>query len=217
MMQEDPQMEGNENYQIKQMPRMFEQVIKQIMNFLISENVSAGSKIPTERNLSELLEVSRSSIREGIRILELLGYLESRQGGGTFASNPPPFLIPCQVLNQQIDSQSLKNYYDIFLMCSEQIVMSLFDNDQFRGHFDMTFPDNAPNFWADFARWITYFGNQLPNPLFLALWRNIYELLLENQFFLTLHPGLQFNTFVEQFLEKDKTKLLALFQTLKVK
>ena len=61
-------MEGNDNYQIKQMPRMFEQVIKQIMKFLISEHVSPGAKIPTERNLSELLEVSRSSIREGIRI-----------------------------------------------------------------------------------------------------------------------------------------------------
>jgi DNA-binding transcriptional regulator YhcF (GntR family) len=210
-------MEGNENYQIKQAPRMFEQVITQIMNYMISEHISAGSKIPTERSLSDLLEVSRSSIREGIRILELLGYLESRQGEGTFASNPPPFLIPCQVLNQQIDSQSLQHYYDIFLLCSEQIVISLVDDDTLRSHLDFTFPEKTSNFGADFARWIAYLGNQLPNPLFLALWRNIYELLQENQFFLNFHSDLQINTFMEHFLEKNKTKLLELFQTLKVK
>jgi GntR family transcriptional repressor for pyruvate dehydrogenase complex len=210
-------MEGNENYQIKQVPRMFEQVIKQIMNFMISEHITTGSKIRTERNLSDLLEVSRSSIREGIRILELLGYLESKQGEGTFASNPPPFLIPCQVLNQQIDAQSLQHYYDIFLLCSEQIVMSLVDDDTLRSHFDITFPEKASNFGSDFARWITHLGNQLPNPLFLALWQNIYELLQENRFFLSFHSDLQINTFVEPFMEKNKSKLLELFQALKVK
>jgi GntR family transcriptional repressor for pyruvate dehydrogenase complex len=209
-------MEGNENYQIKQVPRMFEQVTKQIMNFINSEHISTGSKIPTERNLSDLLEVSRSSIREGIRILELLGYLESRHGEGTFVSNPPPFLIPCQVLNQQIDAQSLQHYYDIFLLCSEQIVMSLVDDETLRSHFDITFLEKTSNFGSDFARWITHLGNQLPNPLFLALWRNIYELLQDNQFFLNLHPDLQINTFVEHFLEKNKAKLLALFLALKV-
>jgi GntR family transcriptional repressor for pyruvate dehydrogenase complex len=210
-------MEGNENYQIKQVPRMFEQVIKQIMNYMISEHISTGSKIPTERSLSNLLEVSRSSIREGIRILELLGYLESRQGEGTFASNPPPFLIPCQVLNQQLDSQSLQHYYDIFLLCSEQIVISLVDEESLRSHLDITFPEMTSNFGTDFAKWISYLGNQLPNPLFLALWRNIYELLEENQFFLNFHSDLQINTFKVHFSEKNKTKLLELFQALKVK
>jgi GntR family transcriptional regulator, transcriptional repressor for pyruvate dehydrogenase complex len=209
-------MEGNESYHIKQMPRMFEQVMQQIMNFMISEHISAGSKIPTERNLSDLLEVSRSSIREGIRILELLGYLESRQVEGTFASDPPPFLIPCQVLNQRIDSQSLQHYYDIFLMCSEQIVMSLVNDEPLRSHFDITFPDETPNFWADFARWITYLGNQMANPLFLALWRNMNGLLQENQFFLNFRPDLQIHTFVDLFWEKNTTKLLVLFQSLKV-
>jgi GntR family transcriptional repressor for pyruvate dehydrogenase complex len=209
-------MEGKENYQIKQAPRMFEQVTKQIMNFIISEQRSTGSKIPTERKLSDLLEVSRSSIREGIRILELLGYLESRQGEGTFVSTPPPFLIPCLVLNQQLDSKSLKHYYDIFLMCSEQIVMSLFYDDKLRSHFSLniTFLGTTLHFWADFAKWIQYLGTQLQNPLFLSLWLNNYELLLENNFFLNFNPAQQINTFVDYFLEKNEAKLMELFHDL---
>jgi GntR family transcriptional repressor for pyruvate dehydrogenase complex len=205
-----------ETYRIKQAPRMFEQVTKQIMNFLDMEHISAGSKIPPERNLSELLGVSRSSIREGIRGLELLGYLESRQGEGTFATNPPPFLIPCQALNQPIDSQSLTHYYGIFLMCSEQIVMSIIDDEEIRSHYNIIFPDEPSNFWVDFAKWITYLGNRQSNPLILALWINIYELLQENRFFPNFHQGMKTHTFVEHFLDNNKTKLLTLFQTLKV-
>jgi GntR family transcriptional regulator, transcriptional repressor for pyruvate dehydrogenase complex len=209
-------MKENETYHINHSPRMFEQVTKQIMNFIHSEQISKGSKIPTERNLSELLEVSRSSIREGIRILELLGYLDSRQGEGTFVSNSPPFLIPSRVLNQQLDSNSLKNYYDIFLMCSEQIVMSLLYDDKVENHFSCNKNSLDPivNFWADFANWIKFLGTQLTNPLLLSLWLNTYELLLENKFFLHFNPTLHINAFVDNFLEKNKMELMALFKVL---
>lgn len=43
-----------------------------------------GDKIPSERELSERLHVGRSSVREALRALELLGLIETRRGEGTF-------------------------------------------------------------------------------------------------------------------------------------
>lgn len=43
-----------------------------------------GDKLPSERELSEQLGAGRSSVREALRALELLGLIETRRGEGTF-------------------------------------------------------------------------------------------------------------------------------------
>lgn len=62
--------------------RLSEQVAEQLENFIV-HNLKAGDKLPAERQLAESFGVSRSSIREAIRTLELIGLVESRQGMGT--------------------------------------------------------------------------------------------------------------------------------------
>lgn len=47
-----------------------------------------GQKLPAERDLAVRYGVSRASLRDAIRHLELLGYLEVRQGEGTFVRTP---------------------------------------------------------------------------------------------------------------------------------
>lgn len=48
------------------------------------DGLNPGDKIPSERELSERLSVGRSSVREALRALELLGLIETRRGEGTF-------------------------------------------------------------------------------------------------------------------------------------
>lgn len=48
-----------------------------------------GSRLPPERDISEALGVSRNSVREGIRMLEMLGFVESRQGSGNYIRSEP--------------------------------------------------------------------------------------------------------------------------------
>ncbi len=48
------------------------------------DGLKKGDKIPSERELSERLHVGRSSVREALRALELLGLIETRRGEGTF-------------------------------------------------------------------------------------------------------------------------------------
>jgi GntR family transcriptional repressor for pyruvate dehydrogenase complex len=62
--------------------RVHEEVAKQIER-LIVQKMQPGDKLPAERELAELLGVSRSSIRDAIRRLEIVGLVEPRQGAGT--------------------------------------------------------------------------------------------------------------------------------------
>ncbi|MFC3883217.1 FadR/GntR family transcriptional regulator [Bacillus songklensis] len=49
-----------------------------------TDGLKTGDKIPSERELSERLNVGRSSVREALRAIELLGIIETRRGEGTF-------------------------------------------------------------------------------------------------------------------------------------
>lgn len=59
-------------------------VIQHIKKLLLNEQLSLGDKLPTERELSEILSLSRNSIREAIKIMENMGIIESRHGSGNY-------------------------------------------------------------------------------------------------------------------------------------
>lgn len=69
--------------------KVYEEVAKQIEN-LILHKLKPGDKLPSERELADLLHVSRSSIRDAIRGLELTGLVEPRQGYGTVVREVSP-------------------------------------------------------------------------------------------------------------------------------
>ncbi|MFX3658795.1 MAG: FadR/GntR family transcriptional regulator [Ectobacillus sp.] len=54
---------------------------------MAEDGLEAGDKLPSERELSARLNVGRSSVREALRALELVGLIETRRGEGTFVKN----------------------------------------------------------------------------------------------------------------------------------
>ncbi|OGV32267.1 MAG: hypothetical protein A2020_14720 [Lentisphaerae bacterium GWF2_45_14] len=64
--------------------RIYQQVAGQIQEMILDGRLKSGDKLLPERTMSEQFKVSRNSIREAIRALEILGIVESRQGGGNF-------------------------------------------------------------------------------------------------------------------------------------
>lgn len=64
--------------------RVYEKVIEQIKEMIITGTFKKGDKLPSEREMAESLQVSRTSIREALRELEIMGLIESRQGEGNF-------------------------------------------------------------------------------------------------------------------------------------
>lgn len=66
----------------------FEVAVERLGSSITMEFFTAGEQLPTERELSDIMNVSRTTIREAIRVLTLQGKLEVRRGrsGGTFVS-----------------------------------------------------------------------------------------------------------------------------------
>lgn len=64
--------------------KVYEQVIEQIKAMIADGTLKKGDKLPAERELVEKLQVSRTSIREAMRAMEIIGLIESKQGGGNF-------------------------------------------------------------------------------------------------------------------------------------
>lgn len=60
--------------------RAFEEVCDQIRTAILSGRLGAGDKLPSERELASSLEVSRATIREAFRTLEIAGVLSLRKG-----------------------------------------------------------------------------------------------------------------------------------------
>jgi GntR family transcriptional regulator, transcriptional repressor for pyruvate dehydrogenase complex len=59
-------------------------IVHQLREMISKDGLQPGDKIPSERELSERLNVGRSSVREALRALELLGLIETKRGEGTF-------------------------------------------------------------------------------------------------------------------------------------
>jgi GntR family transcriptional repressor for pyruvate dehydrogenase complex len=59
-----------------------EQVARRILDLVVARSLRPGDQLPPERDLAESLGVSRPSVREAIRGLQILGVVRSRQGGG---------------------------------------------------------------------------------------------------------------------------------------
>lgn len=70
------------------------EVTRGLLQYLLSGEFAPGQRIPSERQLSEALGTGRSTVREAIKSLSLLGLLEQRVGDGTYLSGSSSDLLP---------------------------------------------------------------------------------------------------------------------------
>jgi len=84
------------SYQFERIERrpIVAEITRRLLDYLLSGELRPGDKLPTERKLAELLGVGRSSIREALKALTVLGLLEVRQGDGTYLKKAQSDLLP---------------------------------------------------------------------------------------------------------------------------
>ncbi len=75
-------MAENTSWEPVQRVRTYEQVMAQIEERILDGRLKAGDHLPSERDLALSLGVSRPSLRESLRVLEALGVVDIRRGGG---------------------------------------------------------------------------------------------------------------------------------------
>ena len=68
--------------------------VEAIRSEIMGRRWLVGEKLPNEASLSSMLAVSRGTIREAVRVLASQGYLETRQGSGTYVRSNTDISLP---------------------------------------------------------------------------------------------------------------------------
>ncbi|MBR5641572.1 MAG: FadR family transcriptional regulator [Firmicutes bacterium] len=97
-------MAGVAIQQIPKRENMSNLVAKEIMDLIVNGQYKPGERLPTEKDFCEQLGVGRNTLREAIRALSILGFVEVRVPEGTFVADS---LDNFFVLKAQLRSRSV--------------------------------------------------------------------------------------------------------------
>lgn len=120
------------NIDVVRKTKVYENIADQIQRLIRDGLLKPGDKLPPERELAEMFHVSRSSLRDAIRALELVGLVEPRQGEGTVVRTP--------------STDSLINPLTAALLQEREVVSELLE---FRAMVEPTLARRAANYASD--------------------------------------------------------------------
>ncbi|WMJ78116.1 MULTISPECIES: FadR/GntR family transcriptional regulator [unclassified Sedimentibacter] len=75
--------------EIEPSEKVTNKILKQITQLIKDGELKPGEKLPPERQIAEMMGVSRPALKQTISILEAMGIVESRRGDGNY-------ILPCQ-------------------------------------------------------------------------------------------------------------------------
>ena len=74
-------------YRTVKTSRLFEQIVQQVEDSILSGQLKPGDQLPAERDLAQRFGVSRTAVREAVKTLREKGLVEAYSGRGTFVTN----------------------------------------------------------------------------------------------------------------------------------
>lgn len=89
-------------------------VVNRILDLIRTGMLRAGDRLPSERELIEILNISRPSLREALRALSILGVVDTRHGGGAYVTD--------------LQARTLLAPLDFFLSLSEANLADAFES-----------------------------------------------------------------------------------------
>lgn len=101
--------------------RLSEMVVNSIKEMIKERNFKPGDKLPSEHEMMKKLQVSRSSIREAVRILEVTGILSVKQGKGIFVADKIQEGIENMNNWFEENKESLYEHFEIRLMIEPHV------------------------------------------------------------------------------------------------
>lgn len=91
-----------------------EETVERIAEMIRSGQYGPGDRLPSERQLAQQLQVSRTSVREALSRLQTLGLLEGRHGLGTFVKVPSSEIIQASLFPHILsDKKTLEKLFEI--------------------------------------------------------------------------------------------------------
>lgn len=195
--------------------KVYLEIVKQLREMITIDGLKTGDKIPSERELSERLNFGRSSVREALRALELLGLIETRRGEGTyirdFRGHQLVQLLSTFILQDQkakSDVYETKNYIEMDCL---HLVLQKADNQEInkiKDWFEITDHFSDDEFFQRFME-------LSDNHLFLRLWsilKEYYHSLEENDL---IYKREHYLNLLNAIAEKDLEKTLSAYKKLR--
>lgn len=175
-----------------QKKRVFEDISAQIINQIEDGNWKEGEQIKGELELSKLFQVSRGSIREAIKSLQIMGILVAVSGQGTFvAENAIQKIKDSRFVDMISDGKYRDEVLECRYMiepqaafvaakiCTEQDIAYLQDcYDTMMAYADADDVKNV-NCWGQ--RFHTYIIEMMKNKVLSAIYKSIEQRLLDER------------------------------------
>ncbi|MEH7114630.1 GntR family transcriptional regulator [Neobacillus niacini] len=194
--------------------KVYLEIVKQLREMISADNLVSGDKIPSERELSERLNVGRSSVREALRALELLGLIETRRGEGTFIrdfqGNQLVQLLGTFILQDEkakLDVIETKNLIEMDLL---RLVLNRADEKRL-----MNLKSQVEKNLLNDDQFFSQLNDIADNYLFSRIW-----LILKDYYHSVHQKNIKYNQnnlllLIEALIEKDEIKTLSAYRQLR--
>lgn len=114
--------------------KTYEAIIDSIKSDIMSGTIKPGQKLPPERELAKKFNVSRTSIREALRTLEILGVIKSVQGSGNYITGDIEKSLvesmSMMFLLQQIDSLEFYQFREALELKAAMLAVQNIDDEK---------------------------------------------------------------------------------------
>lgn len=86
--------------------RVYAQIVEQILDLINRGEYQPGMQLPIERDLAKMFGVSRPTLREALTVLQMMGFIETVPGQGTFISKGSKSETNSQELKRILNDES---------------------------------------------------------------------------------------------------------------
>ena len=117
--------------------RLSESVITAIKQMIAEENFKPGDKFYSENELTRKLQVSRSSIREAMRMLEVTGQVSVKQGKGVFILDASGEQFKTFATWLKNNEQSIKDNFEVRLIIEPKAASRAAENAEEKDVLEM--------------------------------------------------------------------------------
>ena len=101
--------------------RMYMLIVDQIKELIDTEKLKTGDRLPSERELANRLNLSRSTAREAITALEIMGLVEVKPGLGTFVISPRQDQPFADISNELYTATSPTDIFEARILIEPQL------------------------------------------------------------------------------------------------
>ena len=170
--------------------RIFQDVVEQIQEAIIEGHLKVGDRLPAERELKEMLQTSRSTLREALRVLEQKGLIEIKlgMGGGPVVKEVSPDLVT-ESLDLLIRSNqvSLRHIAEFRERVEEDVVTLAAQRMTAPGRKEMQRlldlarecvsrgAEGVPDFLTADKNLHLFFARMTGNPIYISILKTIHE------------------------------------------